>query len=208
MKQASLLLDTICDECLKRCLKVKDENIDSAIVWWCIWPVSSLPKWTSTRARTSCIRGEENNRAGHRGRGVVQPCTRSLTHALPESSAVTDRAVCSNAGFGPSTERPSAPLAAGTEWREEGRVGGGVAGAAGRSSSPLQCCNIARKKKGEGFLAMRKDKMTENLRMNTHLKSSRLGLLRTLDGDSGGSGMMAPSSGIPGNKNLQHHFLT
>lgn len=69
-----------------------------------------------------------------------------------------------------------------------------------------------KEQQGEGLLAMRKDKVTENLCMNTHththLKSSRLELLRTLDGDSGGSGMMAPSSGIPGNKNLQQRFLT
>lgn len=32
-KQASLLLDTICDDSLKRCLKMEGENIDSAAVW-------------------------------------------------------------------------------------------------------------------------------------------------------------------------------
>lgn len=33
MKQASLLLDTICDGSLKRCIKMKEEDTDSAIVW-------------------------------------------------------------------------------------------------------------------------------------------------------------------------------
>lgn len=45
-------------EVLRGALKWRKEDIDSAIVCWCVWPVSSLPKWTSTRARTSCIREE------------------------------------------------------------------------------------------------------------------------------------------------------
>lgn len=46
---------------------------------------------------------------------VVQLGMCTLTLALPESSAATDQAVCSDAGFAPSTERPPAPPAADTE---------------------------------------------------------------------------------------------
>lgn len=57
-KQASLLLDTICDESLKSCIKTKEDDLDAATSWWRLWPASSPPELTSTKARTSCVRGE------------------------------------------------------------------------------------------------------------------------------------------------------
>lgn len=149
---------------------------------------------------------EERITAQDKGqRGVVYLWVCTLTLALPGSSAATDRAVCSDAGCAPSTLHLPAPPAADTAWREEGRVEAGAEEGAERSSSPLQHCNMAKKERISYHCE--RHGYRKSVYEHAYPKSSILELFWTFDGDSGGSGMMAPSSGIPGNKNLQQHFL-
>lgn len=111
-------------------------------------------------------------------------CT--LTLALPGSSKATDRVACSDAGCGPSTVRLLAPPAAGTAWREEGRVEAGAEGGAERSSSPLQHCSMGKRR---GFPITVRDKVAEKLCRNTTTSSlpywSCSGLLTETPGDLG-----------------------